>query len=49
MGNGRPKEEAGKAEVGNGEVNKMETHLLAAKHAPELPTEAASADTWRAV
>lgn len=29
----------GKGEVGRGEVNKMETHLPAARKAPDLPTE----------
>lgn len=41
--------QAAKAEVGNGEVHRMETHLLAARNAPEPPTEAASAKTLRAV
>lgn len=41
--------QAAKAEVGNGEVLKMETHLLAAKNALKPPTKAASAKTPRAV
>lgn len=38
---------AGEVEVGEGEAGKMETHLLAARNAPDLPTEAASAKTLR--
>lgn len=40
--------QAAKAEVGNGEVYRMETHLLAARNAPKPPTKAASAKTLRA-
>lgn len=40
--------QAGEAEVRNGEVDDMGTHLLAARNTPELPQEAASAKTPRA-
>lgn len=46
---GMPDAQDAKDEMGNGEVHKMETHLLAARNASEPPTEAASAKTPRAV